>query len=79
MYKFSIFLLIRLVLHEYHEKHQTYPEKLTSNEDFEELIEIRNNVFERLRIDNDLLDEHHLRYYKCTICKSTIHEIEAAN
>jgi len=54
--------LVMQVLHEYHEKHQTYPEKLTSNEDFEDLIEIRNNVFERLRIDNDLLDEHHLSY-----------------
>ena len=48
---------------EYHARYKAYPTEIKSSCEIEQLLEIRNHVFERLNIDNDLLSDEFPRYF----------------
>ena len=49
--------LVFRVVEEYYKRHQRYPNLSGSNQEVENLLEVRNDVFEMLQIDNELLGD----------------------
>jgi len=49
--------LVLRVVEEYYKRHQRYPNLTGSNQEVETLLEVRNDVFEKLQIDNELLGD----------------------
>lgn len=49
--------LVFCVLEEYYKRHKRYPDLIGSNQEVDDLLEVRNDVFEKLKIDNELLGD----------------------
>jgi len=49
--------LVMQVLHAYQEKYGSYPRQLNSNRTVEQLLDMRNDVLDKLRVDADLLPD----------------------
>lgn len=51
-----VFIIFSVLL-EYQQRFGYYPKKLDSNKELDKLLDVRNDVFDSLRVDNDLLAE----------------------
>ena len=58
---FSFSFFLRLVLFEYQRKFGEFPQSLESNQKLQQLSDIRSEVFEKLGIDDELLDNDFAR------------------
>ena len=52
---------LALVLMEYQKRHGEFPDSLESNQKLQQLSDTRSDVFEKMGIDNDLLDDNFAR------------------
>ena len=57
-------------MHEYHDRFGEYPNQLEKKQDLENLITTRDELFEKLGIDNDFLSEELLRFV-CSFGETT--------
>ena len=55
-------LIINLVLLKFQEKHGRNPQGSTSKEDVEDLLKLRDGVFESLKISRELVPDEFARY-----------------
>uniref|UniRef100_T2M420 SUMO-activating enzyme subunit 1 n=1 Tax=Hydra vulgaris TaxID=6087 RepID=T2M420_HYDVU len=62
----KVYLVMR-VMFEYHTKYKTYPTEIKSSHEIEQLLEVRNEVFEKLKIDNDLLSDDFPSLVSCIL------------
>jgi len=68
--KFSKTFLVMKVLHEYQKKYKCLPNQVKSNQELENLLDVRNEVFEKLQIDNELLTDEFSDY-----CTGTLYPV----
>lgn len=62
--RFSKTYFIMKVVHEYQKRYQTLPSPVKSNKELENLLEVRNEVFDKLQVDNEILTDEFTDY--CT-------------
>jgi len=62
--RFSKTYLVMKVVHEYQNRYKCLPNPIKSNKELENLLDVRNEVFEKLQIDNEILNDEFTDY--CT-------------